>query len=416
MADIEKVYNKMMTETYYDRKELLYGANANIFLSQSDYEKLLDYKQNLTDSKFVYQLPLKSWINGPLFYSHAKEIMDLRSTLFSLINEDYEETKSLLSLRNADEITKSRIYSEIEGSLSIENVPTTRIKVKGLINGTIEPSDLNDVIIKNMGKGIEFVSQKPEFNKENLKKLYDILSDGCLSDEYKLHDGDYYRYDGVEIAQYEGASVNQIDECMNSLFDYVNENLTNKDMLYVLPHIAHYYLVYIHPYFDYNGRTSRMVSLWIHILMGSQFIPSGVSEAINQTRNKYYAALSETRDSKNDLTYFLKYIYRMSIDYILAYKNIEYITQNFANKGIDWSETEKAYFKKILISYSGKFSFETFKKIANLDISKVGLLKILNKFEEYGLLTGSRAKSKAKFFEINKDMLKYLPDNLRNVS
>jgi Fic family protein len=203
---------------------------------------------------------------------------------------------------------------------------------------------------------------------------------------------------------------------MNSLFDYVNENLTNKDMVYVLPHIAHYYLVYIHPYFDYNGRTSRMVSLCIHILMGSQFIPSGVSEAINQTRNKYYAALSETRNSKNDLTYFLKYIYRMSIDYILAYKNIEYITQNFANKGIDWSETEKAYFKKILISYSGKFSFETFKKIANLDISKVGLLKILNKFEEYGLLTGSRAKSKAKFFEINKDMLKYLPDNLRNVS
>ena len=72
MADIEKVYNKMMTEVYYDRKELFYGVNANIFLSQSDYEKLLDYKQNLTDSKFVYQLPLKSWINGPLFYSHAK--------------------------------------------------------------------------------------------------------------------------------------------------------------------------------------------------------------------------------------------------------------------------------------------------------------------------------------------------------
>ena len=45
----------------------------------------------------------------------------------------------------------------------------------------------NDIIVKNMLNAILFiVKEKPAFNKENLRKLYDILSKDCLAEEILL--------------------------------------------------------------------------------------------------------------------------------------------------------------------------------------------------------------------------------------
>ncbi len=67
---------------------------------------------------------------------------------------------------------------------------------------------------------------------------------------------------------------------MDSLFAFVNENLKNPKLKFFLPQLAHYYLLYVHPYFDYNGRTARMVSLWLYFLTGNVY-PSFISEGID---------------------------------------------------------------------------------------------------------------------------------------
>ena len=194
--------------------------------------------------------------------------------------------------------------------MQIENVPTTRTKLEQIRKGFI-PQNKNEIIAHNMLAAIDFIKTKPTFDKENLHKLYTILSQDCLEENQELH-GKYYRDSEVYIDKYEGCPVEKIDDCMNSLFNFVekyindDEGYVNNDML---PHICHYYILYVHPYFDYNGRTARMVSLWISILSESvEIAPLFISEAINDNRRKYYDALRETRDMDNDLTYFLIYI------------------------------------------------------------------------------------------------------------
>ena len=191
---------------------------------------------------------------------------------------------------------------------------------------------------------------------------------------------------------------------VNSLRNNRREDIKE---LILLPHIAHYYIIYIHPYFDYNGRTARMVSYWIYLLSGINIFPPIISEAINQTKSQYYKAIELTRDSHNDLTYFLKYLLNVSIDYILCYQDLEHFESISKNKGYVLTETELSYLKKMLISYDGVFNYQDFLKQINVSMSKQGALKTLNHFVQYGIIKEVETDSRSKIFDFNKDNIPY---------
>lgn len=76
-------------------------------------------------------------------------------------------------------------------------------------------------------------------------------------------------------------------------------------------------------------------------------------------------------------------------------------------------EAEKNYLRKILLSYKGKFAYNDFEKMAKIDVSKQGALKILNRFVSYGLLIPSESNSKSKLFALNVDALSFLSPRLK---
>jgi Fic family protein len=417
MKEPSLVFENQLKTTYYGIQDLKYSTKADYFLSSQEVDALLAYEESVLrnpDQDKLERLPLKAYNSEFVFYANCEELLGLEKDYFRTVYYDALESSAPLSARNNDEITRSRVYSELEGSVNIENVPTTRKRTADLLTRKIQPENRNDLIVLNMDSAIDFVSGKPKFTKDNLRKLYDILSRGCLDDEDRLAPNAFYRDDDVEIDGYKGCPVDEIDGCMNSLFAFVNQSLPNQKYTYLLPHIAHYYLVYVHPYFDYNGRVSRMVSLWVSLLSSAApCFPCFISEAINQRKSGYYHALEDARDSRNDLTYFLIYIYRVSLDYFYCYKNIENAEAALQNKNITLSSTQKNYLKRILISYKGKFTFKDFEKFTMTNMSKVGALKILNAFEDYGLLSSSLSNSKKKLFDIDASWLTYKMSNIK---
>jgi len=144
-----------------------------------------------------------------------------------------------------------------------------------------------------------------------------------------------------------------------------------------------------------------MCSLWVSNLLGLESAPFFISEAINDTKKQYYNALSMTRDSRNDLTYFLKYILQTSIKYALCYLKVKEAEDRLAENGERLSPSESTYYKKILLSSRHKyFSWKDFSGFTNSDISKQGALKILNKLESYGLLASVKNSRGEKQFYI----------------
>ena len=409
MEKNEYFLNYILNNKYLSEHDFLYSTHIENNFTLFEYKKFLEYKEELlcNHSDYFKEINLEAFNNKKIFYASCNELNFLIETYFNFYMVD-KTTNNPLSIKLANDILKSRIYSEIEGTLSIEAVYTTRKRIEELEDGKRLPKEKNDFIIKNMIYGIDFIFKKPDFNKDNLLNFYKILTDGCLEDNYKLHDNDYYRYDEVEVDNYKGCFHTEISKCMDSLFKFINDGLNNKLNIpnFLLPHIAHYYIVYIHPYFDYNGRTARMVSYWINLLLGKVNFPI-LSEAIDDSKEEYYASLRNSRNANNDITYFLIYLFKSLINYYNLYKNIEHIDEVSKNNDIVLSELEKIYLKKILVNNKGKFTYKDFKRWIKNDISKQGAFKILNNFVEYGLLIGTETKSKVKLFNINEKILVY---------
>lgn len=396
-------YKKLLNDTdYYTLKDLKYNSKFNIKLNNDELIKFKEYKENNSD----YKLTLKSFNSKFIFFNNHQSLNDeLRE--FTNYNTKYFQTNNIsLMDKKFSNIMISRILSEIEGTLSIENIPTTRKNIQNVLSSKKIKSP-NDIIIKNMDNGIRFILEQPKFNKENLFKLYTIISDQSLSEDLVLKNNEYYRYDKVYIDTYDGCDVTLISQCMDSLFDFINDNLNEKtNMKYYLPHIAHYYILYIHPYFDFNGRCARLVSLWISVLGNIYEHPLYISEAINDNKKDYYTAITNTRDMNNDLTYFFKYIFEISNKFYLLYENIESIEKHLLNNAIILTLTESYYLKRILSKLNTTyFNQKMFIEFVNLEMTKQGALKILNKFEEYNVLKSIKNNKNQKMFYVNVEYL-----------
>ena len=309
-----------------------------------------------------------------------------------------------------DEQALSLLCSELEGSLKIEGVNTTRRQIMKVIKNE-KHENKNDQIIKNMYDGFRYVLDKPEFNKDNLKHLYDLLSKNCLDDDDLIGDR-YYRYDDVVVGnkEYVGCPAEKIEEAMNSLFVYVkdiiNREHTDREFK-LLPHICHYYFLYIHPYFDFNGRTARMVYLWIRVLGNHLLEPLYLSEAINDEKVLYYKAIEESRDSCNDLTYFLIFCLSLANAYQIIYKNCNTIANVFEEKAEQLSVNDLYNIKRIMINkQTNYFTSKTYENWTNREISRQATFKELSRLESLKILL-SKTDGKTKFYKLNDELITY---------
>ena len=406
MKNYEEILLKALTGNhFFTNEDLRMNRKYNILLESHELKEYLVYKDNFSHEGKV-ELPLVSFNSSRMYYYKSNELITYLDEYFEFINSDLFEKESTIISDNYEDIIVSRMASELDGSLRIEGINTTRRQMMDIYNNVKKKLDSNDIIIRNMIKGFEFILKKPEFNKENLIILYNLLSQDCLDDNTKL-DGEYYRLDKVYVGDHEGCPSNKIEECMDSLYKYVNEEINNRN--FYLPFIAHYYMLYIHPYYDYNGRTARMVSLWVSLLADmSELLPTFISEAINDDKNNYYKAIDNTRFSHNDLTYFISYLLNLSNKYYLVYKNLNVIKERLAHIGESLSPTESYYVKRIMInSKKGWFNFRGFIDFCKLDITKQGALKILNKLMKFEILISRTNSKNEKIFLINDDIILY---------
>lgn len=410
---MEKEYVKSIIsgDKYYSIDDLRYNRNVGIMFSREQLEDFLLTKNQLIEDNcgIIRPLPLKTFNSKHIFYVNGDYLSKSHEEYLRLISSDYALNNSWINCRNSEDIPVSKLYSEVEGTLRIENVPTTQKRIAEIDNSS-NLTDNNDIIVKNMLNAIRFIlDEKPAFNKENLYSLYNILTKDCLPEESRLKNGMLYRHDKVYIGAYEGAKPEIIDSCMDSLFEFANSKESLKEYGDYLPYICHYYILYIHPYFDYNGRTARMVSFWLNYINRIDYASYFMSEAINENKSNYYKALVNTRSTKNDLTYFLGYIMETAIKFSLVYRNLEAVKEYVMSQGNTMSSAELVYTKKILIhNPQGFFTQKLFVEYTGTDMSKQGALKMLNVLCDYGILEKSKNKKGESIFRFNQNLIKYI--------
>lgn len=215
---------------------------------------------------------------------------------------------------------------EIQSTLAIENIQSSRDSIRRILGG-YAPKDDMEKRIYGIKKGLEFLSDTSnKITEDNIYKLYRMTVGDYLAEGEKLAPGRLYRHDSVFIVgskvEHQGLDHKKLPAAMGQLVDFINAKTKMNDLLKAAT--IHFYVAYLHPYFDGNGRVARLIHLWYLIQQGyssAMFIP--FSSYISKTKKEYYDTytqieenykISKIVDVTPFLIYFIDHIYNQMGD------------------------------------------------------------------------------------------------------
>lgn len=255
--------------------------------------------------KYV-RIPLRLDTHRKIHYNAFFLEPDIRRLLELVETYDYMHTIGFAK--------EAMEYMEIKANNAVEGLNDDLSEIDEAIkNRTSIPTSKKQRII-NLHKGYHYILTHDTIEKESLKRLYAILSKNLLDDYSVENMGEYYRQRPVyilkggrlDIEPYRGMEEKELDMYMDAFFEYVNgDNTKNEIDNFIKSQIMHFYFVYVHPYFDVNGRTSRTVAMW-HLLNTESYPYIIFNRAISSTRNKYEESIISSR--RGDITPFLRYM------------------------------------------------------------------------------------------------------------
>ena len=360
----------------------------------------------------VRKIELTTLKNRKLYIKEDK-IADLKRDLEYLIE--------ISDMNSVDFVKRSLFSEEIKANNLIEDykddieyIDTVLKESKGRKNADNDKTQR----ILNLYNGYKYILKSKDITKDNLKELYRILSRNLLC-EYDLeHMGEYYRNEMVYIYSSDnmlcepdyGMDASLIDEYMTKLLDYINSDNGVKDSTdyYIKSQIMHYYFVYIHPYFDVNGRTSRTLSLWY--LFNNEIYPFIIfNRGINFDKSRYYKYIGDTK-KYGDITIFIKYMMNnVKSELIKEYGIME------MEKSIELSNLERQCINYIMSmkSHMTIFDFVAIYNRFNDARKKMDVVDniVAPLIEKKIIIPGRETKKKLPdgtsnyFFEINNEML-----------
>ncbi|MBP8763130.1 MAG: Fic family protein [Acetoanaerobium sp.] len=262
-----------------------------------------------------------------LFFNYTKEsreyvnfIEDLgRDKIEDIIPDDIKESALIDSL--IDEAFSSSV---IEGAYS------TRKRAHDMIINNKQPKNKSEKMILNNFRALEYTMDniEEELTHDIVYSIWEILTNETIEEE-DICSG--YRTGDVEVRNkkdelvFEGPSSNEIQEMMESLIEYFN-GIDNTNPI-VKACIIHYYFVYIHPFFDGNGRTARALMHMYLIRNGYDFLKYfSISKILVDNRSGYYESIRTCEIHESDVTYFIDFYTKLLID------TISEIRKNYLNQ------------------------------------------------------------------------------------
>lgn len=379
-----KVFTKMLKDkhfTDYKQMQYKYGEDFNTFLEALEE---LYYKT----------LPLLDFDDNNIVFieNHAA------------VNQN--TVKLLLQSRDGHYGIKAA-EDEIVATSAIESIDFSRDSVRKILKG-MAPKDEQENRIMGLKHGLEFIADSSnKITEENLYKLYMMTVGDFLIGDDKLLDGNYYKHDTVYVVsdrvEHSGLRFEKVPEFMKALIAFVNAEDDINDLIKAA--IIHFYIAFVHPYFDGNGRMARLVHLWFLIQKGYQsalFIP--FSSQIEKSRKAYYDAYTTIEENKKlsdkiDVTPFVLYFINNVYNKMNEGSATVEILGAYDDAVKDGKITEKeTKLWKFVLSYYGTEEFSTKQLEKDFgDAAYATIRGFVLKFEDLGLLSSIKYGPRVKY-------------------
>ncbi len=224
-----------------------------------------------------------------------------------ILKKTIEANKALAELKGYSDVIPNKnilinavTINEAKDSSEIENIITTHDELYKAISSTKYTKSAKEVVNYRAAiwRGYELVKEKGFISTNIIIEVQSIIEQSKAG--IRKIPGTVLKNEKTnEIVYTPPKNYNEIIELMNNLEEYINSDTNEIDDLVKMA-IIHYQFESIHPFYDGNGRTGRILNilyLTMKGLLGSPILY--ISSYINKNKNEYYKYLQEIRNTSN---------------------------------------------------------------------------------------------------------------------
>lgn len=287
---------------YVPLNKLFYSDNKN-------YEKIYNERFN---SEYAVHIDFRIGEHDAFFV----QTPEIYAKLLAIQKTDKQVEWLSLKLPGValDQFEMRCLIDEIVLTNNIEGVHSTRREIGTLIDGA-EPKDKSSRFYGLVQKYL-MLSQNKELDIKtcaDIRAIYDelVLSEIRADDPDNVPDGEIFRKGSVSVSSSTQKELHRgvypeskIISAMEKALAFLNDS--GVELLYRAA-AFHYFVGYIHPFYDGNGRLNRFISSY---LLGRELSPLSsyrLSYTVEQSVSEYYNAFSVCNDpkSRGDITPFV---------------------------------------------------------------------------------------------------------------
>lgn len=301
---------------------------------KSDWEetkkKILAYRKLNSIPLFLKTIDKKFWFfPSDCIQQKVSQIEHLGIKIFERISSQSNFKEEFLGNAAVEEAITSAIY---------EGANSTRSKAKELIASGKAPKNKDEWMLVNNYKAMQWIKENSslEISNDLILSIHGIVTNNTLEGDDINFQGKF-RNDKVFVGNHQGIDHTKIGLAFEDAISY---SIKNKRYLHGLIKgiLLHYFIGYIHPFFDGNGRTARTLFYFACIKNDLKFVELlSISAHLKRGKgNKYERSFDLVKENELDITYFIDYCLESlleaikqvekKVDYLI---NIQVLSKNF---------------------------------------------------------------------------------------
>jgi Fic family protein len=208
------------------------------------------------------------------------------------------------TIPNEDILISSLTLQEAKDSSEVENIVTTQDELykAGLqIKTQIANAATKEVLRyrESISSGFNLVRKNKLLTLNIIKNIQENLVDNNVG--FRRTQGTFLQNDRKEIVYTPPQDKTEIENSMKNLEEFINdESMSNLDPLIKMA-IIHHQFESIHPFYDGNGRTGRIINILYLVITGLIDLPIlYLSRYITHNKSEYYRLIQAIRDRNTD--------------------------------------------------------------------------------------------------------------------
>ena len=204
-------------------------------------------------------------------------------------------------------ITNSTIEESITSAI-YEGANSTREKSKTLIASGKKPKNKDEWMLINNYRAMNWIKENSKQNcsVDMILKIHKTVMHNTF-DDGKSYTAGQFRDGPVYVGSHEGVSFKKIKKALDEVINLISNHPRFLHGL-IQSILFHYFIAYIHPFFDGNGRTARTLFYFTGMKNNLKFLELlSISSDLKKHGHRYGTSFDLVQTYDLDLTYFIDF-------------------------------------------------------------------------------------------------------------